>query len=905
MLSDLLFRLRSLFRRNVMEADLDTELRFHVEQETAKYVRSGLSPHEARRRARLAFGGLDQIKEEVRDTRGVSFLDQTLQDVRFSFRMLRKSPGFTAVAVLTLALGIGANTAIFSVIDCVLLKPLPFKDPAKLVSLRETESAPGDFPLDGADYLDWQAQNKTFESMSLYSYGFARSFSSGGEGVPESAAVISTQANFFETMGVQPLAGRLFAYGEDTAGKDHVAVASYGFWQRHFARRASALGMTVRLNGEPYTLIGVMPSWFNFPAATDLWIPFDMTVPLMHNRGSHWANALGRVKRSVTIDQARADLLSISLRVNEQFQTADDRDIHSLVFPLKESLVGDSRSELLILLGAVALVLVVACANIANLLLARSTGRQREMAVRSALGAGRWRLARQLLAESILLSLAGAAVGFLAASWGVSLLRSMPSLPIPQVNPVQVDMTVLLFTIAVSIVVGALFGLVPALQFSRLNVSEELKSSATAVVGATGSGKTLRSALIITEIAVSLALLVGAGLLLRSFAHLRSADIGVQPKNVLTMRLNLPGAKYKTLQEQRHFFDELLARTSSIPGVLAAAASTETALAGGNNGYVSIPGNTNPALNNQLVERNYITQDYFRAFGIRLVGGRNFTAEDMQRTAEASLKIDALYKAAKDPATIKVPPDLALVTVINQAMAKMFWPKQDAVGKTFTGQGGGPLYIVIGVVSGEKQNTIREQPMPENYFPLTQALDDPGASATISVKTSVSSAALLNPIRGTLRDLDSSLAPFHVRTMEEVIAENMQDTALQTSLLAIFAALALTLAAIGLYGVMSYLVKQRTHEIGIRMALGAGRGNLLKLIVGHGAKLIFAGLGIGLAAALLLTRLISAMLFGVSANDPATFAAVAVLLTLVALLACYVPARRAMRTDPIAALRYE
>jgi predicted permease len=459
--------------------------------------------------------------------------------------------------------------------------------------------------------------------------------------------------------------------------------------------------------------------------------------------------------------------------------------------------------------------------------------------------------------------------------------------------------------VVVSIVVGVLFGLAPALQFSGLNIGEELKSSANAVVGATGSGRTLRNILIVSEIAVSLALLVGAGLLLRTFAHLRSADIGVQPENVLTMRLNLPEAKYKTLPDEQHFFEELIARMGQIPGVLSAAASTEIALDGGSNGYVSVPGNTNPATSNQLVEENYVTQDYFRTFGIHLLEGRTFTPEDMQRTADFTVKVAAMYKTAKDPATVKAPPDLAFVVVINQAMAKMFWANQDPIGKTFTGQGGGPLRLVIGVVRDEKQEGIRQQPLPENYFPLTQAFDEPGASATISVKTAVPSGTVLNPIRGTIRGLDASLAVFHIRTMDEIIAENMQDTTLQTFLLAVFATLALTLAAVGLYGVMSYLVKQRTHEIGIRMALGAGRGDLLKLVVGHGAKLIFTGIGIGMAAALLLTRLISAMLFGVSATDPATFIGVAVLLTLVALLACYIPARRAMRADPVAALRYE
>jgi predicted permease len=905
MFADLLFRLRALFHRSRLESELDAELRLHLEREAAKYEAAGASPQEARRRAKLALGGLEQVREDCREARGLSIVETTLQDARYSIRMLRKSPGFTVVAILTLALGIGANTAIFSVINSVLLKPLPFKDPAKLVSLRETESAPGDFPLDGADYMDWQAQNKTFAAMSLYSYGSARSFSTTPTAVPESVAVVRSQANFFDTMGIQPLAGRLFATGEDAAGRNHVAVLSYGFWKRHFAGPPSAIGRTVQLNGEPYTLIGVMPPGFNFPASTDLCIPLDMADPLMHNRGSHWASVIGRMKDGVTVEQARADLLAISQRINEQFRTPDDRDIHALVFPLRETLVGDSRPQLFVLLGAVALVLLVACANVANLLLVRSTGRQREMAVRAALGAGRGRLARQLLTESILLSLAGASVGFLAASWGVSLLRSMESAPIPKVNPVQADFTVLLFTVGISIVVGILFGLAPALQFSGLSVSEELKSSATAVIGASGSGKILRSILIVSEIAVSLALLVCAGLLLRSFAHMRSADIGVQSANLLTMRLNLPESKYKTLPQQQQFFDQLIARTTQIPGVLAASASAEIALAGGNNGYVSVAGNSNPALANQLVEANYVTQDYFRVFGIRLLAGRTFTPDDVQRTADTTLKISALYQAAKDPATVKVPPELTLVSVINQAMGKTFWPNQDPIGKTFTSAGGGPLQIVIGVVSDEKQESIRQQPMPENYFPLVQALDGGGASATVALKTTVPPAAVLNSVRRSVSDLDSVLAPFHVRTMDKIIAESMQDTTLQTFLLAVFAGLALLLAAVGLYGVMSYLVKQRTHEIGIRMALGAGRADLLKLVLGHAAKLVFSGLAIGIVAALLLSRVISAMLFGVTASDPVTFLAVALLLTLVALAACYVPARRAMRSDPLTALRYE
>ena len=825
-----------------------------------------------------------------------------MQDVKHALRMLAKSPGFTAIAVLTLALGIGANTAIFSVINSVLLEPLPFKNPGQLVDLRESESAPGDFPLDGPDYLDWQTQNSTFASMSLYSYPQGDNASGAGEA--ESVAVRATQANFFETLGVEPLLGRAFAKGEDVAGKNHVAILSYGFWQRHFGGRNDALGKDVELNGEPYTVIGVMPRWLNFPAATDLWVPQDMNAAIMHIRGNHWAGGLGRVKTGVSIEQARADLMTISQWINKQYRTPDDSAIHSLVFPLKERLTGNSRPQLLILFGAVALVLLVACANVANLLLARSTSRQREIAVRAVLGAGRWRLVRQLLTESILLALAGATLGLIGAWWIIHALAAAKTLPIPRANPIQVDVTALLFTIGVSVLVGILFGLAPALQTSALNLSEELKSSATAVVSPSAGRRLLRDALVVGEIAVSLALLVGAGLLLRSFAQMRTAKIGVQPQNVLTMRLNLPEVKYQTLPQMRGFFDQLLARVQQIPGVSSAAVTTTLPLEGGSNGYITVPDNTNPALKNQLVEVHSITPDYFKVFGIPLIAGRTFTAQDAQATADTMSKADDLYKVAKGGAP-KIPAGLSFAVVINQAMAKAFWPNQDPIGKTFTDEGGGVPSNVVGVVGDVKEWGIREKPVPERYFPLTQTMDSPGFYASIVVKTAVAPSSVLGAIRGDVRDLDSSLAVYHVRTMDEVIADNMQDTSLQAFLLGVFAALGLLLAAVGLYGVMAYMVIQRTHEIGIRMALGAQQRDVLKLVMRHGAALTAIGVAIGVAGALGLTRLMSALLFGVTATDPATYASVAILLAIVALAACYIPARRATCVDPMAALRYE
>jgi putative ABC transport system permease protein len=882
------------------DEELSEEIRAHIAMAAREREERGESAGDARAAARREFGNVGLVKETTREMWGWAWLERLWQDVRFGLRMMRRSPGFTAVAVLTLALGIGATTAIFSVVDAVLLRPLPFPAPNQLVELWETESAPGSYPLTGADYIDWRAQNQSFEDMAVYS--FQESYNASGAGEPERAAVVETQANFFSVLGVHPIMGRTFLAGEDQAGRNRVALLSYGFWQTDFGGDPGVLKKSLNLNGEHYDVVGVMPSWYKQPGEADLWVPMDVSAKNLGPRGAHHLQALGRIKPGITVDQARADLKTVSARLEKQYPD-ENSNVSAVVVPLQEQFVWRSRTQLWVMFGAVTLVLLIACVNVANLLLARSAGRTREIAMRAALGAGRSRVIRQLLTENVLLSACGALPGIGLAYLCVAWLRTAKGIPLSQPTPIAVDPAVLLFALGLAVASGILFGLMPALQTSRVSLSEVLNSGGRMAATATSRGRLVRNALVTVEIALSLVLLAGAGLLMRTFGNLRNLDIGVRADKVLTASVALPDSQYATIEAQNAFWRQLVERLEAAPGVKGAAVAGEVPPHGGSNGYVTIKGRTSDSTANQLVEFDPVTPDYFRVMGIPMMAGQTFSQEDEEAAAATASKLMALFQSGGAPKASGMKFEMA--AVINQTMARTFWPNQDAVGKTFAISQGLITNHVIGVVGDTQCTDLGRGPMPQAYFGLALALGPNPPPLNVAVLGTGKPAALAGTLRSTVQSLDSSLAVFNVATLPESVSSSMTATTYQTFMLGIFAGLALLLASVGIYGVLSYVVTQRTNEIGIRMALGAGRGNVLWMILRQGLALTGAGIGVGVAGAYALTGVLQTLLYGVKPTDPVTFVAVTVVMVAVAMFACVVPVWRATRVDPMVALRYE
>ena len=819
------------------------------------------------------------------------------QDVRYAIRNLRRSPGFTAVAAITLTIGIGANTAIFSIIDTVLLRPLPFRNPEQLVHLYETEAAPGHYPFAGPDFVDWKAKNKMFQDMTLI--GWPRDFNLSGGGQLDHVLGVPTEANFFSLLGASPMLGRTWMAGEDQPDKDQVVILSYGLWMRRFAGDPGIVGRTIELNSKKHTIVGVMPASFRFPTRAQLWVPLDMDSKGLGPRGSHWAMGYGRLKPGVALPTALADLKVIAKQLEQTYPDSNDK-VGAAAVPLHEDLVGNSRRSLIMMLSAVGLVLLIACANVANLLLARASARHKEMAVRSALGAARGRLMRQLLTESLLLSLVGGGLG-LAAAWGLIGLAARARIPgVPQFNVIALNGEVLAFTAALAVATGVLFGIVPALRTSRPDLHDELKGGAGSSISPGKRRRATSNALVAAEMALSLMLLISAGLMLKDFARVRSLDIGVRPQGVLTAAVKLPEVSYKDGQQRFRFSEKLLARSVQMPGVDSAALSSNLPLEGGSNYYIAIRGQSGPR-SNQLVESHAVSPAYFRTMGVRLMAGRLFTAEDIQTAARLDERWHDLTKGERRPPPPDVAETMIYPTVINESMARFFWPNQSPLGQMYSrGGNSGPWAQVVGVVSDVRQWGLTHKPVPEAYDPF-----DGSSNLFLVLHSSLPSSSLVPQVRRMLSEIDASLPLFSVRTMDQVIADNAQGQQFLSTLVGSFAALALVLATVGIYGVLSYAVTQRTREIGIRMSLGASRGRVLGEVLREGMQVALIGFAIGAAGAFAAGRLLKTFLYEVQPGDPSIFMATAGLLAVVALAACWVPARRAARLDPMGALRHE
>jgi len=806
-------------------------------------------------------------------------MESFIQDLRFGVRMLMKQPGFTLIAALTLALGIGANTAIFSVVNAVLLRPLPYSDPDRLVQVWETKSRAnrwGDW-VSYPDFRDWRERNTVFDEI-----GACRTlaFNLTGGDSPESLAGAYVSASLFTVLGVKPILGRTFLDEEDRPGANRVAVISHGLWQRRFGADHDLVGKTIRVDGENHVVVGVMPPDFKFHwlkarrgVESEIWIPHGPPSELQ-DRGSHNFRVVARLKRDVTIDQAQANMDTIARGVAER--EPGHEGMGAKVMSLQRKVTEDAQPPLLLLSVAISLVLLIACGNVANLLLAQNDARRIETAIRGALGAGPVRLVRQRLTESMLLGLLGGGAGLLLAFLAIQFIIKLGP-DIPRLDQTRIDLRVLSATLCLSLLTGLLFGTIPALRSSGVDINDTLKRGGKGVIWRDGAG--LRSVLLIGEMALALTLLVGAGLLIRSFIQLQSVESGFDATRVLKAWMFLLGKQYPASKQQAQFIRQVVERVQALPEVETAAASTILPLYSNDSGPFKVEGQPIAQPNDAVVyaERPKITPDYFRVVGIRLLRGRTFTWADDENSPE--------------------------VAIVNEGMAHRYWPGEDAIGKrvSINDRDGQPVWrLIVGVVNDVKHDGLMAATRPHIYVPTMQ-LTHPGA--ILAVRAKGDPAALANTIRREVAALDRNQPLIGVETMEKVISDSVADRRFQMTLLAIFAAVALILAATGVYSVMATAVARRTHEMGIRLALGAPPRAVLRLVVGQGMKSALAGVGIGLAAAFGLTRLMKGMLFGVSALDPVTFIGVSLLLAGVALIACYIPARRAMRVDPLTALR--
>ena len=803
-----------------------------------------------------------------------------LQDLRYGLRMLWKTPGFTAIAILSLALGIGANTAIFSLVNAVLLKPLPFSEPERLVMVWEDMSAigfPSGEPAPGT-YSDWKAHNQVFEDMATLNW---RNVNLTGDGEPEKVPAYGVSANLFPLLGSQPVLGRNFLPEEDRPGAAKAVMLSHALWQRRYGGDPGIVNRDILLNGEKYTVVGVMPADFQFlQRYIGLWVAAAFTQEELANRASHYLTVVARMKPNVTLKQADADIKAITARIAQDYPDQAE-SMSSSVVSMREQLAGKVRNSLLMLVVAVAFVLAIACANIASLLLSRATARRKEIAVRTALGASRLQIIRQLLVESILLAGIGGAVGLLFALWSFTLLQQLIPVGMTRIASLQIDLPVLCYAMAISLITGIIFGLVPALQASKVELNEALKQSAGRT-GASAAGGRLRGAFVVAEVALALVLLVGAGLLIQTIFHLRDQYSVFQPDTLLTMRTALPEDRYTQHAKRVAFYDQVLERVQALPGVTSAGYTTSVPLQwkGGANNLLIEGRQPEPGASPNAIHRQ-VSNDYLQTIGMSLRQGRYFDQRDNQQSQPVAL--------------------------VNETMARQYWPDEEPVGKRFRiAVNAAPWLTIVGVVADVRQMGMDVAVKAEMYVPYRQIKSHPWYTPRdLVIRTTGNPENLVAGVRQEIRAVDPDLPVSNIVTMEEMLSQESGSRRLGMLLLAAFAGLALLLASLGIYGVLSYFVAQQTQEIGVRLALGAQQRDILRLVIGKGMTWAFVGVAIGSVAAFALTRLMASLLFGVSANDLLTFALVAGLLTGVALVACYLPARRATRVDPLVALRYE
>ena len=885
MLNDLLYRLRTLFHRKAADAELDEELRYHLARETEKYRAKGASPQEATRQARMALSGPEQVRQQCREARGTKFFEDFIQDLRYGMRMFKKNPLLTLMIVLSLALGIGANTAIFSVTNTLLLKPLPYPNAERLAILWLRSPGigiPQDWPSPG-QYHDIQTQNHVFDETAIaigsdhILTGLSRAMKVDG---------ISASSSLLTMLGVKPMLGRLFLAEEDKPGKAQTVVLTYALWRETFGGDPDILGRGITIDGKSHTVVGVLPRSFRLNHEVvptvggidkpDIFLPLPMDAKDEQDYGPENFNILARLKPGVTMQQAQADIGIIAARIREEKHR--DPSFTISVVPLIEQVVGNVRTAVLILFGAVALVLLIACTNVANLLLSRATARQKEIAMRVALGAGRSRVVLQLLTESVLLSLLGGAAGLVIAASCLFAVRRMHPGNIPRLDELGMDLSVLAFTLGLSVLTGIVFGLAPAFRASRIDLNATLKAGGR---GSRGGGLNvrrdkLRGALAIAEFAISLTLLTGAGLLVRSFVRLLNVPPGFDPQHVISMQVAAYGPKYEKRAERLLFYQELGQRVRSLPGVTEqGAVSTLPLTPSVGWGEMEIDGYVPPPDQPELqVDQRTATADYFSAMSIPLINGRLFSNADTDKSQQ--------------------------VVLVDQKMADRFWPNGDAVGKRIRHNTKSPWLTIAGVVGVVKQYGLDTDTRMVVYYPQSQ---HPGGSMFFVARTSGEPAAMADAIVQQVRDIDPDVPVNDIATMQQRVYESVARQRFAMTMLGAFAGFAMILAAIGVYGVMSFLVTQGSSEIAIRMALGAQRTSILSLVFQQGMGMALIGIAVGLFGAFGLTRLMGALLFGVSATDPMTFVGVVVLLTMVALAACYFPARRAMRVDPMVALR--